>query len=35
MITKEQIENRKYWIAEISRLSGDFGVDAERNLEAA
>ena len=30
MITKEQLENRKYWIAEISRLSGDFGVDAER-----
>ena len=30
MITKEQVENRKYWVNEISRLSGDFGVDAER-----
>ena len=30
MITKEQVENRKHWIDEISRLSGDFGVDAER-----
>ena len=30
MITKEQVENRKYWIDEISRLSGNFGVDAER-----
>ena len=30
MITEEQVENRKYWVNEISRLSGDFGVDAER-----
>ncbi len=30
LITKGQVENRKYWIDEISRLSGDFGVDAER-----
>lgn len=30
IITKEQIENRIYWIDEISRLSGDFGVDAEK-----
>jgi hypothetical protein len=30
LITEEQIENRKQWIDEISRLSGDFGVDAER-----
>lgn len=30
LITKEQIENREFWIDEISRLSGDFGVDAER-----
>jgi len=30
VISKEQIENRKYWLDEISRLSGDFGVDAEK-----
>lgn len=30
IITKEQIENRQYWIDEISRLSGNFGVDAEK-----
>ena len=30
LITEEQVENRKHWIDEISRLSGDFGVDAER-----
>ena len=30
LITEEQVENRKYWIDEISRLSGDFAVDAER-----
>lgn len=30
IITREQIENRTYWIDEISRLSGDFGVDAEK-----
>ena len=30
LITEEQVENRKYWIEEISRLSGDFGVDAAR-----
>ncbi len=30
IITREQIENRAYWIDEISRLSGDFGVDAEK-----
>ena len=30
MITEEQVENRKYWIDEISRSSGDFGADAER-----
>lgn len=30
VIAKEQVENRKYWIDEISRLSGDFGVDAAR-----
>lgn len=30
VITKEQVENRKYWIDQISRLSGNFGVDAAR-----
>ena len=30
MITEEQVEDRKYWIDEISRSSGDFGADAER-----
>ena len=30
LITEEQLDNRKYWIDEIGRLSGDFGVDAER-----
>ncbi len=30
IISETQIENRKYWIGEISRLSGDFGVDAEK-----
>lgn len=29
-ISKEQIENRKYWISEISRLSGDFSGDSDR-----
>lgn len=29
-ISKEQIDNRKYWISEISRLSGDFSGDSER-----
>jgi len=30
LITEDQVANRKHWIDEISRLSGDFGVDAER-----
>ena len=30
IITKEQIEKRKYWVDEISRLSGDFGIDTEK-----
>ena len=30
IISAEQVRNRKYWIDEISRLSGDFGVDAEK-----
>ena len=30
LITEEQVENRNYWIDEVSRLSGDFAVDAER-----
>ena len=30
IITQEQIDSRTYWINEISRLSGNFGVDAEK-----
>lgn len=30
VITEEQVEKRRYWIAEISRLSGNFGVDAAK-----
>lgn len=30
IITEEQVENRKYWVDNLSRLSGNFGVDAER-----
>ena len=30
IITNEQVENRKYWIDNLSRLSGNFGVDAKR-----
>jgi hypothetical protein len=30
VITQEQIDSRSYWIDEISKLSGDFGVDAEK-----
>ncbi len=30
IITQEQINSRNYWIDQISRLSGDFGVDAEK-----
>lgn len=30
IITEEQVENRKYWIDNLSRLSGNFGVDAKR-----
>ncbi|MBF0378697.1 MAG: HindIII family type II restriction endonuclease [Desulfamplus sp.] len=30
IITQEQINNRNYWIDEISRLSGNFGVDSEK-----
>ena len=30
LITEEQVENRKGWIESISRLEGDFGVDAKR-----
>lgn len=30
IITQEQVENRKYWVDNLSRLSGDFGVDTER-----
>lgn len=30
IITQNQIKQRNYWIEEISRLSGNFGVDAEK-----
>ncbi len=30
LITKEHINHRKYWISEISRLGGNFGIDAQR-----
>ncbi len=30
VITQKQISARSYWIDEISRLSGNFGVDAEK-----
>lgn len=30
VILKEQVENRKYWIDELRRLSGNFGVDVDR-----
>ncbi len=30
IITEEQVENRKDWIDNLSRLSGNFGVDTER-----
>jgi type II restriction enzyme len=30
VVTKQNATSRAYWIAEISRLSGDFGVDADR-----
>lgn len=30
IITNEQVKNRKYWIDNLSRLSGNFGVDTER-----
>ncbi len=30
VITRQQIESRQYWIDEIIRLSGDFGVDIEK-----
>lgn len=30
LITEQQILRRRYWIDEISRLTGDFGVDANR-----
>lgn len=30
ILSKRDIARRQYWINEISRLSGDFGVDAER-----
>lgn len=30
LLSAKQIESRKYWIDEISKLSGDFGVDAEK-----
>ena len=30
IISEKQIERRKFWIDELIRLSGDFGVDAEK-----
>ncbi|HOF58926.1 MAG TPA: HindIII family type II restriction endonuclease [Syntrophorhabdaceae bacterium] len=30
IITQDQIDQRSYWVDEISRLSGNFGVDAEK-----
>ncbi len=30
VITQQQIDSRSYWINEISRLSGNFGVDVEK-----
>ena len=30
IITSKQIKKRKYWVDEISRLSGNFGIDAEK-----
>ncbi len=30
IITKYQLDKRNYWIDEISRLSGNFVVDAEK-----
>jgi site-specific DNA-methyltransferase (adenine-specific) len=30
VISKDQIDNRRYWIDEISKLSGDFGADSEK-----
>ena len=30
IITEQDVMRREYWIGEISRLSGNFGVDAER-----
>ncbi|MEQ1559952.1 MAG: HindIII family type II restriction endonuclease [Methyloglobulus sp.] len=30
IITENQIKSRKYWVNEISRLSGNFGIDAEK-----
>lgn len=34
VITQEQIDSRSYWIDEISKLSGDFGVDSEKVEDA-
>ena len=30
IITQKQIDSRHYWIDEINRLSGDFGINAEK-----
>ncbi len=30
VLTEQTVEKRRYWIEEISRLSGDFGIDADR-----
>lgn len=30
VVTSQNIDGRKYWIEEISRLSGSFGADSDR-----
>ena len=30
VITEQEVAQRRYWIEEISRLSGDFGIDSVR-----
>lgn len=30
ILTKQEIDHRAYWVEEISRLSGNFGVDSDR-----
>lgn len=30
IVTSDQVQNRQYWIQEISHLSGNFGIDAKK-----